>query len=106
MERLAEKPILGLGVSAVEFPGSEVSSFELTYLQLLLNFGLVGFSLLLAGNAFLVYAVCRFFIEKHKFYVICPWIYGYLIYLVCAANNPILLKLEIGSLDTIIHLSQ
>lgn len=94
-QQIYNNPMFGMGINATELPGrSEVIAFELTYLQIILNFGIVGFTLLLFGNFTILFNLFLFFYRHNSINVLAPWIYGYLIYLLCAFTNPILLKFD------------
>ena len=92
--QILDNPIFGLGLNATELPESNVIAFELTYLQVIFNFGILGFSILLFGNFIVFFYLFIFFYQRDSINIISPWIYGYLIYLICALTNPILLKFD------------
>lgn len=93
MAEIKTRP-LGSGVNAPEYQGSDVVAFEVTYLQIVHNFGIIFGAILFFVNLFGFIWVWRFFRSKRKFNVIAPWLFGYMSYLICAASNPILLKFD------------
>ena len=94
INRIQDNPVIGFGINAPESLNSNVFSFELTYLQLLLNFGTLGFSLIVIFNLAFLFLVIIHFKKCNNLELITPWIIGYISYMICAATNPILLKFD------------
>ena len=91
---IAISPWLGGGINAPETPGSSVVAFELTYMQLMQNFGILGFSVIFAINCYFLVRVINYSMSRHLLNQVAPWIYGYLSFMIAAATNPILLKFD------------
>lgn len=91
---IANNPFWGGGINTPETPGSPVVAFELTYMQLMQNFGILGFFMIFAINLYFLVRVISYSMSRHRFNQIAPWIYGYLSFMIAAATNPILLKFD------------
>ena len=84
----------GSGINAPEYPGSDVVAFEVTYLQILHNFGIFISLVFIVINASLFIMVWSFFRKRGDLNIISPWLFGYINYMICSASNPILLKFD------------
>lgn len=93
---IQENPILGRGFGGVEEEGGSVWQFELSYLALLDQVGVVGFSIYLAGVFFLIRALIKIFrkADVTTSTLAAATASGLIVFLIVNATNPLLSKFD------------
>jgi len=92
---IQENPFLGRGFGGVEEIGGSVWQFELSYLALLAQVGVVGFSIYLAGVLFLIRALIKIVRKADVASALASAAAsGLIVFLIVNATNPLLSKFD------------